>query len=77
MSFLFLSNIDIKFTKVKKLTWRSYDTAKTLSTTSKVEIIDKKEFIKTALDENSKTFVVHVATLKVPIAILRHPSRTS
>ena len=47
----------------KKLTWRSYTTAKALPTTKWVELINKKEFAKAALDGNSKTFVVHVASL--------------
>ena len=70
MSFLTLSNVDVQFVE-KELTWRSYTTAKALSTTKRVEIIDKKEFAKAALDENSETFVVHVASLDLGI----HPDR--
>ena len=63
--FVAFSNVDIQFDD-KSFTWRSYSTAKALSTTRKVELIDKHDFIKAALDKNYQTFVVHVATLGVP-----------
>ena len=66
MPFLTLSNADVQFVK-KELTWRSYITAKALPTIKRVELIDKKEFAKVALDENSKTFVVYVASLDLRI----------
>ena len=66
MSFLILSNTDVQFGE-KKLTWRSYTTAKALPTTKQVEFINKKEFAKVALDENSETFVVHVAFFDLEI----------
>ena len=62
MLFLTLSHTIVQFVK-KKLTWRSYITTKTLPTTKWIELIDKKEFAKAVLDENSKTFVVYVAFL--------------
>ena len=43
LPFLTLSNADVQFLE-KKLTWRSYTTAKALPTTKQVELIDKKEF---------------------------------
>ena len=46
----------------KELTWRSYTVAEALPTTKRVEIIDKKEFAKAALDENVEVFVVHVTS---------------
>ena len=58
MLFLAFSNIDIEFTKLKKLTWRSYTTTKALSITNRVEFINKKEFVKMALDKNLETFVI-------------------
>ena len=72
MPFLTLSNADVQFVK-KELTWRSYTTAKALPTTKRVELINKKEFAKAALDENSETFVVHVASLNLVPGI--HPDR--
>ena len=66
MPFLTLSNADVQFVE-KELTWRSYTTAEALPTTKRVELIDKKEFAKAALDENSETFVVHVASLDLGI----------
>ena len=65
MPFLSLSNVDIEFVELEKLTWRSYTTIKALHTTSQVELISKKTFVKVALDENSKTFIVYIAALKV------------
>ncbi len=73
MSFLALSNADFQFS-IKKLTWRSYTTAEAVLTTSRVELIDKREFAKVALDENSETFVVYVATLETTMI---HPSRVA
>ncbi len=73
MPFLTLSNADFQF-GAEKLTSRIYTAVEALPTTSWVKLIDKREFAKAALDENSKTFVVHVAALKVPTAMLIHPS---
>ena len=72
MPFLTLSNANVQFVE-KELTWRSYTTAKALPTTKRVELINKKEFAKTALDENSETFVVHVASFNLLPGI--HPDR--
>ena len=36
-----------------------------LSTTKRVELINKKKFAKVALDEKSETFVIHVASLNL------------
>ena len=72
--FLTLSNADIQFA-AKELTWRSYTAAEALPTTKRVEFIDKKEFAKAALDEESETFVVHVAALEAPlVGITIYPS---
>ena len=74
MPFLNFSNVDIQFAG-KELTWRSYSTAEALPTTKQVELINKKEFAKAALDKESETFVVHVATLEAPLAGMAiHPS---
>ena len=64
ISFLTLSNADIKFAQ-KELTWRSYTAAKALPTTNRVEIIDRKEFAKAALDKHVEAFVVHVISLSM------------
>ena len=63
MSFLILSNADIQFPE-KEFTWRSYTIAEALPTTKQVELIDKKEFVKAALDKESNIFVMHVAALE-------------
>ena len=57
MPFLILSNADIQFPE-KKLTFKFYTTAKALSITKQVELINKKEFVKTAFNERLKIFVV-------------------
>ena len=44
MLFLTLSNADIRFAE-RKLVWRTYSATKALSTTQRVEIIGKKEFV--------------------------------
>lgn len=62
MPFLFSSNADIQF-DTKELIWRFYTVAKVLPTTSRVQLIVKREFAKTALDENSNTFMMYMAVL--------------
>ena len=64
ISFLTLSNTDIQFAK-KKLISRSYIAAKALPTTKQVELINKKEFAKVALDENVEAFVIYVTFLSL------------
>ncbi len=76
MPFISLGNADVEFAELGKLTWRSYIVAKALPTTSWVEFIDKREFVKVVLDENSEIFVVHVAALEIPTAIPIHLSKT-
>ena len=74
MPFFTFSNADIQFVE-KELTWRSYTAVEALPTTKYVELIDKKEFAKAPLDEESETFVVHVAILEAPLAGMAiHPS---
>ena len=75
MSFLSLSNANIEFAGLGKLTWRSYMAAEAIPTTNWVELINKKKFAKAALNENSETFVIYVAALEVPTTMLIHPSR--
>ena len=67
MLFLIFSNANIEFAE-KELIWRSYTTVKDLLTTKLVELINKKEFAKAALDEEFETFVLHLAALE---ALLR------
>ena len=64
MPFLTLGNADIKFAQ-KEFLWRSYTTAKGLSTTKQIEIIDRKEFAKAALDKNIETFIVYITSLSL------------
>ena len=64
MSFLTLNNADIQFAE-KRLTWNVYTTAKALSNTKWIKLINKKDFAGAALDEESKTFVMHIFALRV------------
>lgn len=65
MSFLSLSNVNIEFAKLKKLTWRSYTAVKTLLTISRIELIDKREFVRAVMDENSETFVIYISVIAI------------
>ena len=49
MPFLALSNADIQF-DTESFTWRSYSAAEALPTTRRIELINKHEFAKAALD---------------------------
>ena len=62
MPFLSLINADFQF-NAREFNWRSYITAEALPTARQVELINKHEFAWTVLDENSETFVMHVAAL--------------
>ena len=77
MPFLTLDNANIQFEE-KELTWRSYTAAQALPTIKRVELIDKKEFARAALDEEFETYVVHVAALEAPlVGIVIHPSQAA
>ena len=67
MLFLFFSNINIQFV-VKALIQRFYIIEKALTTTQKIELINKKEFAKAALDEEFKTFVIYIVALVALLA---------
>ncbi len=73
--FLSFSNADVKFAELEKLTWRSYIAAEALPITSRVKLIDRREFAKTAVDGNFETFMVYVAALELPTTMPIHPSR--
>lgn len=79
MLFLTFSNTDIRFVE-EELVWRNYMTIKTLPTTTRVQLIGKREFAAVTLDKNAKIFVVHITfleimslylTLKIQIALLQ------
>ena len=76
MLFLTFSNADVQFLE-KELTWRSYTTAEALPTTKQVEPINKKKFAKVTLDENSKIFVIHVASHNLTPAPRIYPDRVA
>ncbi len=74
MPFLALSNTDFQF-GIEKLNWRSYTATEVLSITSRVELIDKREFANVALDGNSEILVVHIAALEILTAMSIPSSR--
>ena len=74
MPFFSLSNTNVQFIE-KELTWTFYTTAKALPTTKWVELINKKEFAKVALDKKSETFVIYIASLNLALGI--YPDRTA
>ena len=81
MLFLILSRADVDFLG-RELRWGTYTTKEALSTTRRVKLVDKKEFPATALDSESETFVVHVASLisdtspsSSPLELNVHPFR--
>lgn len=63
MFFILLNNRDFQF-DIRKFIWRSYTTIEVIPTTSWVELIDKREFAKVALDKNLKTVIIYITTLK-------------
>ena len=62
MPFLTLSGADVDFSG-RELCWKTYTAKEALPTTRRVELVGKKEFAAAALDPESETFVVHVASL--------------
>ncbi len=75
MLFLSFSNANVKFAKLGKLTWRSYTIAEALLTINWVELIGKKEFAKTVLNNNSETFMVYIVVLETKTLI--YPSQAT
>lgn len=64
MPFLSFRNANLQF-DAGKLTWKTYIADKAMPTVRQVKLIDKHEFAKTALNENSKTFVIHMSALDI------------
>lgn len=77
MLFLIFSNIDIQFAK-KKLTQRSNTLTNALPTAKLVELIDKNDFAKVALDKNSETFVLDVVAVEaLLVGMTIYPSQVA
>ena len=66
ISYLTISNTNVSFSD-QELIRRSYTTAKALFSIKRVELIDKKKFAKTALDEKIETFVIYVTSLSLSL----------
>lgn len=61
-AFFSFSDVDIRFVK-REIIWRRYTTLEVVSTTKKVELINKKKFAIKELDIDNKTFVVYITAL--------------
>lgn len=76
MPSIIFNNVDIKFAK-KKLIYRTYTNENTLTTTCSIKFINKKKFAKMALDENIKTFVIHISSLDLRLKITIHLAKNA
>ena len=77
MPFLTLSGANVDFSSWK-LRWRTYTTKEVLLTTTRIELVGKKEFEAAALDPEHKTYIVPVTSLSSTplVASLNvHPSQ--
>lgn len=70
--FFSFSNTGVQF-NIEELIWRTYTAAKAIPTARQVKLIDKHKFVKTALDENSKTFDIYAVGVKDQVKMTIHP----
>ena len=68
MFFLTLSGADIDFS-AWELWWRTYTTKEAFLTIKHVELVGKKEFAATVLDQKYETYIVHVTSLSSALLI--------
>lgn len=71
MFFLIFSNANILFSN-QKLIWRFYIVTKSLPTTKKIELIDKKKSAKVALNKNVEVFGLYITSptlVSIPISL--------
>lgn len=61
--FLFFSNTNIQF-RVDKLTKKFYIIVDALPTTNRVDLINKRKFVKAVLDKIPEIFLIYIAALK-------------
>lgn len=57
--FFFFSNVNIYFS-TKEFIWGVYTITETMPIFKRIELNDKHNFVKIVLNENFKTFVIHV-----------------
>lgn len=62
MLFLTVNNVQINFNN-QELKWKLYTPTKTLPTIRRVYVIEKKEFVTTALNPGNEAFVVYIASI--------------
>ena len=70
MFFLIFNNANIQFVK-KKLILRFYTNAKALSNIKQIEIINKKEFAKRALNKNIKDFEIYITFFSLSLMLIK------
>lgn len=58
--------------KARGLIWRNYLAIKILPITCQIELINKKDFAKVALNENSGAFIIYIVVLKGFEIIIYH-----
>lgn len=63
-----VGNVDIQF-GAEKLTQRSYTIAEILPRINRIELINKKKYVKMLLDKNLEIFVIYIIALKAIIVI--------
>ena len=71
--FLIFSRADIWFAE-QEFVLRTYMAAEALLITTRVEIIDKREFAVAALIIDNETFVIYIEGSVEPTSIVIHPS---
>lgn len=68
MLFLAFSNVDVEFIEQpRKYTWRRYTAIETLPPTYWEELIDKRKFAKVMIDKDSKSFLIHMSAIEIPM----------
>lgn len=77
MSSFTLSIADLRFA-VGEFVWRSNTVVEALPMTRREEIIDRKEFVAVALNEDDEIFVVHIsAIMGATTKMIIHPLRAA
>lgn len=64
ISFLAFSNKNDGVTKLERVIWRFYITFETLLRTNWIVLNSRREFTKTVLDDNFKTFIIYMIVLE-------------
>lgn len=71
-----LNNTNFQF-NIEKFTRIIYTIAEVLSTNNWMEFIDRRKFIKAALNKIFETFIIHIATLEILAKMLVYLLKTA